>query len=486
MSLSKSKYCRGITCPKMLWLDVNNPEVGTEINNEAVFENGKKAGELAKKLFGENIDIPFSEDLSLMLDKTNKVIENNESAVITEASFCFDNNFCSVDILKKKGNSYEIYEVKSSTKVKDIYIDDVSYQYYVLTKLEMNVEKVCVVYINSFYERNGDLDLNSLFNIEDVTEIAKSKYYEIEKNINSLNNILSNKKEPNNPISKNCISPYECPYFAYCTSNLEKPNIFDLKRLRSTSKFKLFNEGIVSLSDLKNSGIEEKVRVELDYKDKKEDLINKESIKGFLNTLSYPLYFLDFETFQEVIPSLDKQRPYEQVPFQYSLHYIENDELKHKEFLAYPGVDPRRALAEKLCEDIPMDVCSLAYNMNFEKSVIKRLANIYPDLKKHLMNIHDNMKDLMVPFYNMDYYNGKMAGSYSIKYVLPALFPDDPELDYHTLEEVHNGSEAMNAYFMMHELNGKDLENLRNNLLKYCKLDTYAMVKILEKLKEVE
>ena len=449
MSLSKSKYCRGITCPKMLWLDVNNPEVGTEINNEAVFENGKKAGELAKKLFGENIDIPFSEDLSLMLDKTNKVIENNESAVITEASFCFDNNFCSVDILKKKGNSYEIYEVKSSTKVKDIYIDDVSYQYYVLTKLEMNVEKVCVVYINSFYERNGDLDLNSLFNIEDVTEIAKSKYYEIEKNINSLNNILSNKKEPNNPISKNCISPYECPY-------------------------------------LKNSGIEEKVRVELDYKDKKEDLINKESIKGFLNTLSYPLYFLDFETFQEVIPSLDKQRPYEQVPFQYSLHYIENDELKHKEFLAYPGVDPRRALAEKLCEDIPMDVCSLAYNMNFEKSVIKRLANIYPDLKKHLMNIHDNMKDLMVPFYNMDYYNGKMAGSYSIKYVLPALFPDDPELDYHTLEEVHNGSEAMNAYFMMHELNGKDLENLRNNLLKYCKLDTYAMVKILEKLKEVE
>ena len=102
------------------------------------------------------------------------------------------------------------------------------------------------------------------------------------------------------------------------------------------------------------------------------------------------------------------------------------------------------------------------------------------------MNIHDNMKDLMVPFYNMDYYNGKMAGSYSIKYVLPALFPDDPDLDYHNLEEVHNGSEAMNAYFMMQDLSGKELDSLRNNLLKYCKLDTYAMVKILEKLKEVE
>ena len=123
--------------------------------------------------------------------------------------------------------------------------------------------------------------------------------------------------------------------------------------------------------------------------------------------------------------------------------------------------------------------------MTFEKSVIKRLANIYPDLANHLMNIHDHMKDLMVPFYQMDYYNAKMAGSYSIKYVLPALFPDDPKLDYHNLEDVHNGSEAMNAYFRMQDLNREELEKLRNNLLKYCELDTYAMVRILEKLNDI-
>ena len=471
MSISKSKYCRGITCPKMLWLDENNPGVGEEINNENVLENGQKVGQLAKKLFGKNIDIDYNE---------------NDNAIITEASFCFENNFCSVDILIKKGNCYEIYEVKSSTKVKDIYIEDISYQYYVLKKLGLNIKKACIVYINSFYERKGKLDLKSLFNIEDVTTSVLEKFTEIESNINNLNDVLNNKNEPSVSLGKYCINPYDCPYFKYCRSSLENPNIFDLKRLRSNSKFKLYNDGIISLNDLNSVKIDDKVKTELNYKNKLGDLINKNKIKEFLSTLSYPLYFLDFETFQEVIPSYDNQRPYEQIPFQYSLHYIENSELKHKEYLAFPGVDPRRQLAEKLCEDIPLNVCSLAYNMTFEKSVIKRLANIYPDLSKHLMNIHDNMKDLMVPFYNMDYYNDKMAGSYSIKYVLPALFPYDPKLDYHNLDGVHNGTEAMNAYFMMQELNDTDLDNLRNNLLKYCELDTYAMVKILDKLKSVK
>ncbi len=485
MNLSKSKYCRGITCPKMLWLDENKPEVGETINNDSILENGQKVGEVAKKLFGENIDVAYSDDLKQMLDDTQTAINKNNNAVITEASFCYDNCFCSVDILIKKGNDYEVYEVKSSTQIKDIYLDDISYQVYVLSKLNLHVTKACIVFINSSYERHGKLNLKKLFNIEDVTKIAFDKQEEIASNIKSLKE-MSSKKEPDVLISKNCVSPYECPYFAYCTSSLEKPNIFSVKRLRTTSKFKLFNEGVVTLKDLEGCKIDDKVRTELEYRDKNTDLVNKKKIKEFLETLSYPLYFLDFETFQEAIPSYEYGHPYEQIPFQYSLHYIENGELKHKEFLAEPGIDPRRALAEKLCEDIPLDVCSLAYNMTFEKSVIKRLANIYPDLASHLMNIHDHMKDLMVPFYQMDYYNAKMAGSYSIKYVLPALFPDDPKLDYHNLDEVHNGSEAMNAYFRMNELSREDLEKLRENLLRYCELDTYAMVRILEKLNDVK
>lgn len=196
--------------------------------------------------------------------------------------------------------------------------------------------------------------------------------------------------------------------------------------------------------------------------------------------LSYPLYFLDFETFNPAIPLYDNSSPYEQIVFQYSLHYIEKEggELKHKEFLAYPGEDPRRKLAEQLCADIPENVCTTAYNMGFEKGKIAGLADLYPDLRNHLLNIHDNIQDLMIPFRSRWYYSKEMEGSYSIKYVLPALFPDDPNLNYHNLEGVHNGGEASNTFLAMQKMSPKELKIWRKNLLTYCGLDTFAMVKI--------
>ena len=169
------------------------------------------------------------------------------------------------------------------------------------------------------------------------------------------------------------------------------------------------------------------------------------------------------------------------------MHYIECEggELKHKEFLAYPGEDPRRKLAEQLCADIPLNVCTTAYNMGFEKGRIRGLAEIFPDLSEHLMNIHDNIVDLMVPFQKKWYYCKAMQGSYSIKYVLPALFPNDPALDYHNLEGVHNGGEASDAFAKMATMTEEDLEITRGHLLKYCSLDTFAMVKVWEKLQEI-
>jgi hypothetical protein len=205
-----------------------------------------------------------------------------------------------------------------------------------------------------------------------------------------------------------------------------------------------------------------------------------------MKQLYYPIYFLDFESFQPPIPLYENSRAYEQIVFQYSLHYIEQDggELYHKEFLAEPGEDPRRKLAEQLCIDIPKNVCVAAYNMTFEKGRIKELAQLYPDLSEHLMNIHDHIVDLIIPFRRKDYYCKDMQGSYSVKYVLPALFPDDPSLNYKNLEDIHNGGDASAAFSAMQNMPPDELQRCRNNLLKYCGLDTYAMVKIWEKLKE--
>lgn len=488
MNLSKSKYCQGIQCEKILWLNKYKPEEKVDINNESVLENGTRVGELAKCLFGDYIDIEFNEELSMMIKDTNKAIEENTDAIITEASFNYNNNFCSVDILIKKDNKYEIYEVKSSTEVKDVYLDDSAYQYYVLSNLGYNVTKVSIVYINSNYIRYGELDIDELFNIEDVTNIAISKQHEIKDNIESINKYMEYKDEQTKDIGIQCFNPYPCPFFKYCTRHLPEKNIFNIRRMKTQTKLKLYHNNIYSYEDLLNEDINDKYKQQIEFElYDKTPIINKEPIKEFLDNLTYPLYFLDFETYQQSIPQYDGISPYMQIPFQYSLHYIEKEdgELLHKEFLAEPNIDPRRSLAEKLVEDIPKDTCVLAYNMMFEKMVIKNLASLYPDLSSHLMNIYYNMQDLMIVFQKRDYYTKEMYGSYSIKYVLPALFPNDPELDYHNLELIHNGGEASNSYATLGELSQEEQQKVKESLLKYCKLDTYAMVKIWQKLKEV-
>ena len=258
--------------------------------------------------------------------------------------------------------------------------------------------------------------------------------------------------------------------------------------MRNNDKMRLCKQGIYDFKNIINEDINEKYKQQIEFEiSDKYPYIDKERIRDFLKNFYYPLYFLDFETFQQPIPKYDGIRPYMQIPFQYSLHYIEceNEELHHKEFLAEAGVDPRRKLAEQLVKDIPTNVCVLAYNMRFEKMVIKELAEVFEDLRDTLIKIHDNIQDLMIPFYERMYYCKEMQGSYSIKYVLPALFPNDDELDYHRLPVVHNGSEAMSVFANLNEKSKEEQEIIRKGLLEYCKLDTLAMVKIWEKLKAI-
>lgn len=484
MNLSKSSYCRGIQCKKILWLEKHKPEEKEETNNDRILEQGNDIHEVARYLFGSHINIEYRENLSQMIEDTMNTIDSYKDVIITEASFTYKNNFCSVDILKKNNNSYEIYEIKSSTELKDIYINDASYQYYVLTSLGLKVTKVSLVHINSNYIRIGDLDLDQLFIKQDITKEIKDLQENVKNNIKEINEYVE-KNEAIKDIDENCFKPYPCPFFKYCTKHLPEKNIFDIPKMQTRQKLKLYQKGIYSYEDLLKEEINENTKKILEYElYNKEDYIDKVKIKEFLDTLKEPIYFLDFETYQMPIPLYNNVSPYEQIPFQYSLHYIESN-LKHKEFLAEAGTDPRRTLAEQLIKDIPKDVTTLAYNMGFEKGVIKRLAKLYPDLSEHLMNIHDNIKDLMIPFQKGYYYTKDMHGSYSIKYVLPALFPDDPSLNYKNLDLIHNGGEAMSSFQDLINKTKEEQKYIRERLLRYCELDTYAMVKIYEKLKEI-
>lgn len=496
--LSKSKYCYFVQCPKNLWLHTYKPhEADENLTLQERMDTGNEIGDLAMQLFGDFIEVTAYTDngkidISAMISKTNQLILE-KYPVICEASFSYNGNYCAVDILKREGNGYAIYEVKSSTHANHIYTVDIAYQKYVLENCGINVTGTYLVCINNDYLFDGSLRLDEFFKIIDLsTEVAK-EYPQVEGNILAANDIINDPIEPIYNLSTGCHSPYDCAFWKYCTAHLPSPSVFDVYGIGFSFAKKLdyYNKGIYSFEALSadKAIMKNHIRsLQITHEIKSLDAyIDKEGIREFLKELTFPLYFLDFETMQLVIPQFVGTSPYEQIPFQYSLHYLEtpNGELKHTEFLGISGEDPRRAIAEQLCRDIPKDVCVLAYNKSFECSRIHKLAEEIPDLAEHLLNIEKNIKDLIIPFRTGNYYTRAMAGSFSIKSVLPALYPDDPSLDYHNLEGVHNGSEAMELFPRIKYLPPEEQDTARANLLKYCELDTYAMVKVWEALVKV-
>lgn len=489
--LSKSSYCDCVQCEKIFWLNEFKPHSSVIENNESIFEKGREVGELAKGLFGDYEDIPLDGDFNLRLQETDRLLQDKPN-IITEASFSWNNNFCSVDILKNDMDGVEIYEVKSSTEVKDIYIDDASYQYFVLSNLGLNVKKVAIVYINNEYIRENKLEMEKLFNINDITSMAKEKQDEIRNNIDSINNFMKTHdrdNEPDKQIGMHCFKPYPCSFWQYCTKDLQKPNVFDISGMQNRTKFKKYYEGKITFEDLENENINPKYLEQIDFElNDRKAKIKKEAIEDVINSLKYPLYFIDYETCQYAIPKYEKTKAYQQIPFQYSLHIIKEEgaPLEHKEYLA--KVDDEnliRTFAESMINDMDKEGSVIVYNKAFEATRNKEIGEMYPDLKPEMEKINGNMVDLMIPFRNRDYYTKEMKGSFSIKYVLPALYPDDPELDYSQLSLIHKGDEASNAFLSLKDKSQKEQEQIRKALLEYCKLDTYAMVKIWEKFKTI-
>lgn len=496
MQLSKSLYIRGVQCPKSLWLKKHNPDILTT-EDKSVFTTGTKVGELARELFkgGKLIEFDGS-SFSEKIEQTKIYIANGEN-VIYEATFCYDGVLVMVDILQIVDGKLIINEVKSSTSVfesdktksyKEHYVNDLAIQYFVLNSLGYEILKTNLVYINNTYVREDKLEVDKLFISADLTDEVLKKQGEIPINLKTFEDVLS-KDEPNIDIGKHCLNPYDCDAINYCwevQKEIPEYSIFDISGLNIDKKFKLYKDGIINFSDIKDLSIfnenqQNQIKAELN----KSEYIDKEAIKSFLCELKYPLYHLDFETFQQAIPEFRGVKPYEQIPFQFSIHKeCENGDLEHFSFLGEDGKDPRYDLALSLVKYIPENSCVLAYNMSFEKGVIKNLAKLFPELEDRLTNIHDNIKDLMAPFKNKHYYSYKMMGKYSIKYVLPAIV-DGFEDAYRSLNLVQNGSQAMEAFSNMSSMDKQTKQEYRQALLEYCKLDTLAMVKVLDKLRQI-
>ena len=495
MQLSKSLYNRGLQCVKSLWLKKYNKNVLSNPDGYAqtIFATGNRVGDLASKLFPDGKEVPyegttFEEKIKLTQEWLDESVEN-----IYEATFNYDDVLVMVDILHKNNDgSFEIYEVKSSSwnskkTLKDIekYIHDVSIQYYVMGGLGYNISKCFITMIASDYVCDGNLDVQKLFIHIDVTHEVKELQAKIPIYLETFKKHLENKEnEPTKKIGQHCFKPYKCDAMDYCWKDIPDYSVFDIFNMGKKT-LELYESGIIEIEKIPQESLTtENQKLVVNAWLNKATIINKDSINSFIQKLRYPIYHLDFETYMSAIPEFKHQKPYQQIPFQYSLHVEQEDgTLEHKEFLGKEGTDPREEFIKHIIANIPQDSCVLVYNENFEKTRIKELARDFPEYESRLMNMHDNIIDLAEPFRNKDYYDYTLKGKYSIKLVMPHMAPHMADA-YKKLALVQNGGDAMNTFPKLKEMEKDEKEKYRKALLEYCHLDTLAMVEVLKKLKE--
>jgi hypothetical protein len=486
MSLSKSQYIRGLQCEKFMWLHKNRPELRKISQSSGMtMTTGISVGELARDLFpgGESIEFDSS-DFNGMVQKTKMLIAQ-DTQTIYEASFSHDGIFIMCDILHKDGDKWQMIEVKSSTKVKENYFNDIALQWHTLSRCNIPLSSAYVVVIDSSYTRGGEIEVDKLFKIVDVTFDVQSRQEAVTQNLNRLSGITEGQM-PNVLIGSHCTDPFGCDYIDHCWSDVPAVSVFDLYRLNSKKKFEAWHTGVsIDDADEKMSLTTiQRLQVEA-YRDK-QIRVDSKKLEQFLERLVYPLAYFDFETFMDAIPRFDAQRPYQQMPFQYSLHIEQvSGDLEHKEFLADERYDPRRELAQQMLQDIPASGSIIAFNQSFEISRIKELARMFSDLSEPLLALIPRFIDLIDPFRSLAYYHPDFNGSFSIKSVLPAMFPEDEELSYKKLG-IQNGGMAMETYAALLYMTPEARVQKRQELLEYCHLDTLAMVKIVSKLRDMD
>jgi hypothetical protein len=485
-TLSKSTYLRGKQCLKSLYLNWHHPELKDPISpmQHAIFSQGHDVGKLAQQLFSGGIDagIYVPDHYQKSIEMTSRLIRES-TGVIYEAGFSVDGLHCFIDILVRDGAQWKAFEVKSSTQVKPVNLLDAAFQYYVMTRSGLEISDISLVVLNTSYTRNGDLDIQQLFKIEPVLKQVLKLQERVKQDVENFIFTLGAPMAPVMDIGPHCYDPYDCDFHGHCWKHVPDYSIFNISQLSGNKKWELYRKGIMKFEDIPddfklNDSQWQQVVAEL----KGETHIDRSAVQKFLDDLTFPLYFLDFESFQPAVPLFELSRPYQQIVFQYSLHSLEsqNAPLVHKSFLAETdGTDPRIHFIRQLIEDIGDRGDIIVFNRAFEAGRLNEIAANFPSFQFPISNIVSRIKDLMVLFQNRQYYAPGMKGSYSIKQVLPALVPG---FSYENLA-IGDGGSASHAFMSMYsETDPEKIRTTRENLLEYCKLDTLAMVEILKVL----
>ena len=519
--LSKSKYLSGLQCPKLLWHQYNAKDLipAIDAGTQAIFDQGHLVGEYARKIFREGIEV--GKDLieyESVVKKTYEILRemgvevklplafhpvfNNTDGFhrlealgtlrgtlsprkpLFEAAFLYKNAYARVDILDPVGKlKWDIIEVKSSTTVKEVNLHDLALQWYTYSGAGLTINKCYLMHINNKYVREGEIDPEQLFVKVDVTDQVIPLLDAVEQRLEEMVKVIAVKRSPEIPIGPHCSYPYECIMTEVCWKFLPKHNPHTLSRLSSKKAFALIEHGIWDVRNIDaNAKLSEKQKIQIESVRTNKPHVEKEEIKEFLDGLEYPLYYLDFETIGSAVPVYDKTRPFEQIPFQFSLHIQSEPGARpeHVGFLAEGKDDPRSEFLTELQKHLGAKGTILTYNAPFEKGVLKNASAAIGGYSQWNEMIQARIVDLLDPFRAFHYYHPDQLGSASIKSVLPAITGKG----YDGMA-IADGGTASSGYLRVtfgEDVSEEERNKVRKNLVEYCTLDTMAMVYIVDEL----
>lgn len=483
--LSKSKFIAGCQCLKRLYLQVHQPELasGPDKSAEAVIEQGREVGVLARQLFPGGVEVG-SMRLDQAIRATRELMANPEVPTIFEGVFEGDGVLVRVDALqRRKENHWRLVEVKSTSDLRDHHVEDVGIQSYVLSFSGVKLASVWLAHINRDYVLNGTtVDPRQFFLFRNLTDRVKNLRPELVIRLRSQMNVLAMPTPPEVPVGPHCVNPVVCEFFQHCNRPLPEDHIGYLPRLHASAAEQLEEMGVESIheipADFELSEFQRRVCTAMQTG---QPWFSAE-LKTELESLRYPLYFMDFETVNPAIPRFSGMRPYDHLPFQWSVHVQRQpgSPTEHFDFLALDSGDPRAAFIASLCEALGEDNGSIVvYNEQFESTRLWELAGWLPAYTDRIRDIQRRLWDLL-PVVRNHVYHPAFGGSFSLKAVLPALVP---EMTYEGMD-VPNGQAAGLAWESL--ISGKSTEAerqaKRKALLDYCGQDTLALVRLLEAL----
>ncbi len=474
--LSKSKLMSFLQCPKKLWLEVHRPELAEpDPEAEARFADGHEVGEIARRLYddGAGVLIEYDKDMTVPLAHTAEALGQKSTAPIFEATVERDGLLVRGDILLRGDAATRLVEVKASTSVKPEHLDDCAIQSWVFETSPARPHSVALAHINNQFVYQGDDNYKGLLVEKDVTAETAPKSAHVPVALEAAKKILAG-AEPDATIGTRCWTPYDCPFQRHCWKETAYP-LTGLPAINSQLNG-LLADGHYDVRHLpegllRNDG---QRRVWRAVRSGRAELLPGARLA--LSALAYPRYYLDFETTGFAVPRWADTRPYQSIPFQWSLHIEGRDgSLEHRQFLDLSGGMPARPLAEALLDATARDGPIFMYTA-FERRCIEDLATLCPDLRKKLAALADRLVDLK-PIAKDHYYHPDMHGSWSIKAILPTIAP---ELDYASLSGIADGLAAQRAYAeaTSRHTDSKRVAVIRSELLKYCEHDTLAMVRL--------